>query len=212
MNPFLLIRCIVSRRAVLIDCIPPRSWLLRSFSFYPFPLPLSIKKTISIWFLVYVCVLFFCVSKEKFYLISPLAPIASAQLWLPYVGGRCTKKNVRLFTCYFCCCCCCPREELKLTEKRLNTISYIPIYGLRMPIYRSNLTQYGRIREKYSVVFFTLCECLILENNISYPAGKIAKNTHGGLYFLQDDIVFWVSIKQKYAPPVCVFLPILPAR
>ena len=40
-----------------------------------------------------------------------------------------------------------------LHEKRLNTILYIPVYGLRMPIYGNNLSQYGKIRDRIQAFF-----------------------------------------------------------
>ena len=40
-----------------------------------------------------------------------------------------------------------------LPEKRLNTIPYIPVYGLRMPIYGSNLPPV-----KYILYFFLRCD------------------------------------------------------
>ena len=46
---------------------------------------------------------------------------------------------------------------LRLPEKRLNTIPYFSVYGLRMPIYGSNLSQYGNIRDRIQA-FFALCE------------------------------------------------------
>ena len=41
-------------------------------------------------------------------------------------------------------------------EKRLNTIPYIPVYGHCMPLYGSNLSEYGNIRERIQA-FFALC-------------------------------------------------------
>ena len=43
--------------------------------------------------------------------------------------------------------------DYTLHEKRLNTILYIPVYGLRMPIYGNNLSQYGKIRDRIQVFF-----------------------------------------------------------
>ena len=40
-----------------------------------------------------------------------------------------------------------------LPEKRVNTILYIPVYGLRMPIYGRNLFQYGKIRDHIQAFF-----------------------------------------------------------
>ena len=40
-----------------------------------------------------------------------------------------------------------------LHEKRLNTILYIPVRGLRMPIYENNLSQYGKIRDRIQAFF-----------------------------------------------------------
>ena len=40
-----------------------------------------------------------------------------------------------------------------LHEKRLNTILYIPVYGLRMPIYGNNLSQYGKIQDRIQAFF-----------------------------------------------------------
>ena len=36
----------------------------------------------------------------------------------------------------------------ELSEKRLNTILYIPVYGLYVPLYGSNLSEYGKTRER----------------------------------------------------------------
>ena len=46
---------------------------------------------------------------------------------------------------------------ISLREKRLNTIPYIPVYGLHMPIYGSNLSEYGKIRERIQALFM---QCL----------------------------------------------------
>ena len=40
-----------------------------------------------------------------------------------------------------------------LHEKRLNTILYIPVYGLRMPIYGNNLCHYGKILDRIQALF-----------------------------------------------------------
>ena len=40
-----------------------------------------------------------------------------------------------------------------LAEKRLNTTPYFPVYGFRMPIYGSNLSQYGKIRDRIQAFF-----------------------------------------------------------
>ena len=40
-----------------------------------------------------------------------------------------------------------------LHEKRLNTIPYILVYGLHVPIYGSNLSEYGKIRERIQAFF-----------------------------------------------------------
>ena len=45
------------------------------------------------------------------------------------------------------------------TEKRLNIITYFPAYGLRMPIYGSNLSQYGKIWDRIQA-FFVLVPAL----------------------------------------------------
>ena len=42
------------------------------------------------------------------------------------------------------------------TEKRLSTIPYIPVYGLNMPIYGSNLSQHGKIRDRIQPFFRTV--------------------------------------------------------
>ena len=43
-----------------------------------------------------------------------------------------------------------------LRENSLNTIPYIPVYGLRMPIYGNSLSEYGKIRDRIQA-FFALC-------------------------------------------------------
>ena len=48
--------------------------------------------------------------------------------------------------------------KLSLREKRLNTTPYT-VYGLRMPIYGSNLSEYGKIRDRIQA-FFTQCCCI----------------------------------------------------
>ena len=45
-------------------------------------------------------------------------------------------------------------------EKRLNTIPHFPVYGLRMPIYGSGLSQYGKIRDRIQA-FFAQCELFV---------------------------------------------------
>ena len=44
-------------------------------------------------------------------------------------------------------------RKYTLREKRLNTTPYIPVYGLRMPIYGSNLSEYGKIRDRIQAFF-----------------------------------------------------------
>ena len=46
-----------------------------------------------------------------------------------------------------------PGEEI-LPEKRLNTIPIFAVYGLRMPIYGSNVFQYGKILSKLFLIKF----------------------------------------------------------
>ena len=40
-----------------------------------------------------------------------------------------------------------------LREKRPNTIPYIPVYSLHVPIYGSNLSEYGKLRERIQAFF-----------------------------------------------------------
>ena len=47
----------------------------------------------------------------------------------------------------------CVTKSNALHEKRLNTILYIPVYGLRMPIYGNNLSQYGKIQDCIQAFF-----------------------------------------------------------
>ena len=47
-------------------------------------------------------------------------------------------------------------HHFTLREKCLNTIPYIPVYGLHVPIYGGNLSEYGKIRERIQA-FFTQC-------------------------------------------------------
>ena len=44
-----------------------------------------------------------------------------------------------------------------LRENSLNTILYIPVYGLPMPIYGNNPSQYGKIRDRIQAFF-----CVVL--------------------------------------------------
>ena len=54
-----------------------------------------------------------------------------------------------------------------LPENPLNTIPYFPVYGLRMSIYGSNLSQYGKIRDRIQA-FFAQWEHLRRENFRAY--------------------------------------------
>ena len=58
-------------------------------------------------------------------------------------------------------------------EKRLNTIPYIPVYGHCMPLYGSNLSEYGNIRDHIQA-FFALWEWKIENENESIDLLKIS--------------------------------------
>ena len=42
----------------------------------------------------------------------------------------------------------CKSRTMHCQKKHLNKIPYIPVYGLFMPIYGSNLSKYGKIQER----------------------------------------------------------------
>ena len=44
-------------------------------------------------------------------------------------------------------------KPIHCMKKHLNTILYNPVYGLRMPIYGNNLSQYGKIRDRIQAFF-----------------------------------------------------------
>ena len=50
---------------------------------------------------------------------------------------------------------------LTLHKKHLNTILYIPVYGLRMSIYGNNMSQYGKIQDSIQALF-ALCKAQTL--------------------------------------------------
>ena len=66
-----------------------------------------------------------------------------------------------------------------LHENRLITLLCIPVYSLHMPIYGSNLSQYGKIRERIQA-FFALCLASFL---LARERGDVIVDCHFSLTF-----------------------------
>ena len=75
-------------------------------------------------------------------------------------------------------------RNLSLHEKRLNTILYTPVYGLRMPIYGNNLSQYGKMQDRIQAFFAQILSknALLCRYLTTQPAKSLKSNTGGGRF------------------------------